>query len=204
MSQPGQDAFWGAFAAGDGTVGQPTDDGLVRRVMLGDEAALGVLYRRYVDAIYRFILAQVREREDAEDLTAETFARMIQGLAGFRREASFKNWLYQIARNAIRNHRRAAGYRRTVALTPHLLDSEAGHEPPAVVEDDASVVALLQPLPPRYRQVLELRFLVGLSIEETAARMEITVANAKVLQHRALKRAAGVKEANALDARRRR
>lgn len=203
MSLPGQDAFWSAFASGDGTAVQPTDDALVDRVMRGDESALGVLYRRYVEAIYRFIMAQVRQREDAEDLTAETFARMIQGLAGFRHEASFKNWLYQIARNAIRNHRRAAGYRRTVALSPQLHDSEAGHEPAESVEEDASVVALLQPLPPRYRQVLELRFLSGLSIEETAARMEVTVANAKVLQHRALKRAAGVKEATALDARRR-
>lgn len=198
MSRTGPDAFWDAFKQGDAT----SDAALVARVVAGDEPALGILYGRYVEAIYRFILAQVRAREDAEDLTAETFARMIQGLAGFRHEASFKNWLYQIARNAVRNHRRAAGYRRTVALSPQLRAPDGGDPPTAEVEDTAVVLSLLLPLPPRYRRVLELRFLHGLTIEETAARMEISVANAKVLQHRALKRAAGVKEADALDARR--
>lgn len=202
MNQSSPDGFWSGFGgdAGGSTV---TDEALVRQVLEGDEAALGTLYGRYVEAIYRFVLAQVRDREDAEDLTAESFARMIQGLGGFRHEASFKNWLYQIARNAVRNHRRAAGYRRTVALSPSLHDVEVSDAPADGVEEDAVVVALLQPLPPRYRQVLELRFLVGLSIEETAKRMEISESNAKVLQHRALKRAAGLKETATLDARRR-
>lgn len=198
MSRTGPDGFWEGFKQ----AGEASDAHLVARVVEGDESALGELYGRHVDAIYRFILAQLRSREDAEDLTAETFARMIQGLAGFRHEASFKNWLYQIARNAVRNHRRAAGYRRTVALSP-LLRAADGDDPPSpAVEDTAVVLSLLLPLPPRYRRVLELRFLHGLTIEETAQRMEISVANAKVLQHRALKRAADAKEADALDARR--
>ncbi|MBK6769338.1 MAG: sigma-70 family RNA polymerase sigma factor [Ardenticatenales bacterium] len=203
MSEAGPSGFWKGYRAGTGVVEPVSDGSLVRSVLEGDEVALGTLYGNYVDAIYRFILAQVRDREDAEDLTADTFARMIQGLAGFRHEASFKNWLYQIARNAVRNHRRAAGYRRTVALTPQLHAADHSDAPTDGVEEDAVVVGLLQPLPPRYRQVLELRFLAGLSIEETAKRMEITVANAKVLQHRALKRAAGLKEASEVHARRR-
>ena len=121
MSQSSSDPFWGAFSGGKAGGAAVTDEALVRQVLNGgDEAALGALYGRYVEAIYRFILAQVRDREDAEDLTAETFARMIQGLSGYRHEASFKNWLYQIARNAVRNHRRAAGYRRSVALSPNM------------------------------------------------------------------------------------
>src|SRR5262249_45454597 len=91
-----------------------SDEMLVHGVMQGDEAALSTLYRRHVGAIYRFILAQVREVQDAEDLTADPFARMLRGLAGFRGEAAFRNWLYQIARNTVRNHRRSSGYRRTV------------------------------------------------------------------------------------------
>lgn len=175
------------------------DEALVRYVQSGDEAALSALYRRYVAAIYRFILAQVRNVQDAEDLCSETFARMLRGVGGFRGQASFKNWLYQIARNGVRNHRRAAGYRRVVSLSPHsdLPDVPASH--PA--EDSAAllpVLSLLQPLPPRYRQVLELRFLEGRTIEETAAEMGTSVSNAKVLQHRALKRAAAVMEEDRL------
>ena len=183
-----------------------SDEMLVQAVRMGDEAALGSLYRRYVNAIYRFILAQVRDAQDAEDLTSDTFARMLHGIGQFRGEASFKNWLYQIARNAVRNHRRAAGYRRTAPLLATLAQVEtAGGAGDGDVEGQADLKAaleLLGPLPPRYRQVLELRFLAGLTIDETANRMGITAANAKVLQHRALKKAALIIEERHVESRR--
>lgn len=168
-----------------------SDRSLVASIREGDESALSILYRRYVDPIYRFVFAQVRVETDAEDLTSETFARMIRGLSKFRGDASFKNWLYQIARNAVRNHRRSTGYRMSVLLTNRI----AAEDPPEVrprerAADREAVLAVLAPLPPRYRQVLELRFLEGLTIVETAERMGVTVGNAKVLQHRALKKAA--------------
>ena len=174
---------------------EASDEVLVRRILTGDEGALGQLYRRHVNAIFRFVLAQVRNVQDAEDLTSETFARMVRGLPHFRGEASFRNWLYQIARNAVRNHRRAAAYRLAVPL-PRNLAEPGEEDPPEPAEgrDWEAVLALLRQLPPRHRQVLELRFLEGLSIEETAARMAITVGNAKVLQHRALRKAAVVME----------
>jgi RNA polymerase sigma factor (sigma-70 family) len=170
------------------------DDILVRRVRAGDEVALSTLYRRHVAAIYRFVLAQVRDVQDAEDLTSETFARMLRGLDGFRGEASFRNWVYQIARNAVRNHRRAARYRLALPLSPTAAAPPDEDDEPSGGRKAATVLGLLQPLPPRYRQVLELRFLDGCSIEETAARLGITVGNAKVLQHRALRKAAAVTE----------
>jgi RNA polymerase sigma-70 factor (ECF subfamily) len=177
------------------------DDALVHWICEGDERALGVLYRRYVEAIYRFVLAQVRDVQDAEDLTSETFARMLRGLPGFRGEASFRNWLYQIARNAVRNHRRSAGYRLQVPLSrrlpadPEPYGAVSGPVDPEGSARQQEVTELLRPLPPRYRQVLELRFLEGCSIEETASRMGVTIGNAKVLQHRALKKAAQHAEA---------
>jgi RNA polymerase sigma-70 factor (ECF subfamily) len=176
------------------------DDVLVRLVCEGDEDALSALYRRYVEAIYRFVLAQVRDMQDAEDLTSETFARMLRALSGFRGEASFKNWLYQIARNAVRNHRRSAGYRRTVPLS-RTMTAEPRKLRSVDSGDRDKVIVLLQPLPPRYRQVLELRFLEGHSIEETAERMGVTIGNAKVLQHRALRKAASIAEESGVEAR---
>jgi RNA polymerase sigma-70 factor (ECF subfamily) len=172
-----------------------SDRSLVASIRAGDESALSILYRRYVGPIYRFVLAQVRVEAVAEDLTSETFANMLRGLDTFRGEASFKNWLYQIARNAVRNHRRSAGYRTTVLLTNRIAAEEPAEEEPRKQSADRdAVLALLRLLPPRYRQVLELRFLEGLSIADTAERMGITVGNAKVLQHRALKKAAATKE----------
>ena len=179
------------------------DAALVARIREGDEAALSALYRRYVDAIYRYVLAQVRDPQTAEDLTSDTFARMLRGLDAFRGDASFKNWLYQIARNRLRNHRRSAPYRLNLPLSPSLAEPEPME--PTTDEDGRlreRVLALLRPLPPRYRQVLELRFLSGLSVEETARRMGITIANAKVLQHRALKKASQAVQEQSLEPRR--
>ena len=171
-----------------------SDEELVERIRGGDEAALSALYRRYVVAIYRFVLAQVRDVADAEDLTSDTFARMLRGMSTFRGESSFKNWLYQIARNAVRNHRRQAAYRLNVPLGPDIASVGPDPDPPA--ERMVRALALLEPLPPRYRQVLELRFLNGRTLEDTAQVMGISVANAKVLQHRALHKAAALQEAS--------
>lgn len=185
--------------------GDQPDSVLVRRILGGDDAALSVLYRRHVAAIYRFVLAQVRNVQDAEDLTSETFARMLRGLPGFRGEAAFRNWLYQIARNAVRNHRRAAGYRRAVPLAraEALADPEplSGPQDPPATDGLAEVLELLGRLPPRYRQVLELRFLENMTIEQTARAMAITPSNAKVLQHRALTKAAAIMEEQSVELR---
>ncbi len=184
-----------ASGARNGELSERSDRSLVASIRDGNEAALTVLYRRYVGPIYRFVFAQVRVEAVAEDLTSETFASMLRGIATFRGDSSFKNWLYQIARNAVRNHRRAAGYRRTVLLTTRVAAVEPPKdEPRKQAADQDAVLELLRPLPPRYRQVLELRFLEGLSIVDTAERMGVTVGNAKVLQHRALKKAAAIKE----------
>jgi len=186
-----------------------SDERLVGRVLAHDDKALVVLYRRHVGPIFRFVLAQVREPDDAEDLTSETFARMLRALPEFRGEASFRNWLYQIARNAVRNHRRAAGYRRIVPLARSLATPEP--DPSVGSADDeagavdgshtARVLDLMQHLPPRYRRVLELRFLEGRSVEHTAAAMGVTIANAKVLQHRALRKAAMIMDEHSLELR---
>ena len=180
-----------------------TDEALVDRVLAGDEEALTALYRRHVGPIYRFVLAQVRSTADAEDLTSETFARMMRGLSRFRGEAAFRNWLYQIARNAVRNHRRQEGYRRSVPISRTMASPEAAPDEAdrAGASPSAAILELLGRLPPRYRQVLELRFLEGRTIDQTAVEMGVTVGNAKVLQHRALRRAATVLEEKAVESR---
>ena len=62
MSEAGPSGFWKGYRAGTGVVEPVSDGSLVRSVLEGDEVALGTLYGNYVDAIYRFILAQVRDR----------------------------------------------------------------------------------------------------------------------------------------------
>jgi RNA polymerase sigma-70 factor (ECF subfamily) len=92
----------------------------------------------------------------------------------------------------------ASYWRRRFGLEVTTLDPDAAHPDASdeVIESDAAKRAarILDDLPERYRRILELRFLDGRSLKETARSMNITVSNAKVLQHRALRLAAGATE----------
>jgi len=153
------------------------------------------VYGEHVVGIYRFVYARVGNRPDAEDLTAQVFVRAVEQLDTEREPRQIAAWLYRVAQNAIADHWRAF-YRLPVVGVDHVAP---GWEPaddvaqrPTGPDDRASarVQALLGTLPDRYRRVLELRFLQRLSVAETAETMGITNGNAKVLQYRALRRAA--------------
>ncbi|MBI4497563.1 MAG: sigma-70 family RNA polymerase sigma factor [Chloroflexi bacterium] len=140
--------------------------------------------------MYRFIYRRVGNREDAEDLTSQVFLKAVRGLEGDRDEASVRSWLFQLARTAIADYWRQ--YYRGAALPLQLVpeDTPFAADPPDLHPATDTVGKILAELPENYRRVLYLRFLEGCSIRETAARMGTTEGNVKVLQYRALRRAA--------------
>jgi RNA polymerase sigma-70 factor (ECF subfamily) len=166
------------------------------------------LYDRHVVGIYRFIYARVGNRPDAEDLTAQVFMRAVEQLDTEREEGQIASWLYRVAQNAIADYWRAF-YRLPLVGTeqvalgwePMAPSADGGSAPepqPAAGERSrARVERLLHQLPEHYARVLELRFLQRLSVAETAERMGITRGNAKVLQYRALRKAALLGEPDA-------
>jgi RNA polymerase sigma-70 factor, ECF subfamily len=153
------------------------------------------VYDEHVVGIYRFVYARVGNHPDAEDLTAQVFARAVEQLDTERDPAQIAAWLYRVAQNAIADYWRAF-YRLPVIGADHVApgwEPVAPVEPRVVAEPDAAadrVRRLLRRLPPTYRRVLELRFLERCSVSETARAMGITDGNARVLQYRALRRAA--------------
>jgi len=163
-----------------------------------DKQAFQSLYRENLGPIYRYVYGKVGNREVAEDLTSQIFIKAIRSLNyGYSPESSRK-WLFQVARTTIADHWRAY-YRTTTSSLEALL--EAGWEGPVENEDEDKlfeihnssandVQRILQALPERDREVLTCRFLLGLSIRETAVRMGLSEGNTKVLQFRALKHAA--------------
>ncbi len=180
------------YEGGATTSTEPDDDALVQRVQGGDQDALGRLYERHVAEIYRYSYRQVGNREDAEDLTSQVFLQVVRSIGGYRPQGQFRAWVYGIAKNVIMDWWRRYYWTPTVALEKFLdLEPLPPSDPPAsnpVAE--ANVERLLGGLPERYREVLTLRFLRGYSLEEAAQAMGVSVANAKVLQHRALRKAA--------------
>jgi RNA polymerase sigma-70 factor (ECF subfamily) len=157
-------------------------------------------YQEHIGPIYRYVYSKVGNREEAEDLTSQIFMKAVRGMDTERGTLSMQKWVFQVARTTIADYWRSY-YRIATSSLDELLD--AGWEGPAMVEpaENASmdeqrgqpgerVRRILQALPEHYREVLTCRFLLSLSIRETAAHMGLSEANVKVLQFRALKRAA--------------
>lgn len=149
-------------------------------------------YEEHVRVIYRFIYARVGNREEAEDLTSQVFVKALHGLDAARDGASAQSWLFQVARTTVADHWRRFYRLRTDSLEDLVA---AGWEAPDEPQQpdsppDERAQRLLSRLPERYREVLSLRFLRNHSIRETAEIMHLTEANVKVLQFRALKKAA--------------
>ena len=151
-------------------------------------------YQENLGLIYRFVFSKVGNREEAEDLTSQIFMKAVRGVDMHRGSQSMQKWLFQVARTTIADYWRVH-YRISTNSLDQLL--EIGWEGPADEEPSVRsstpterVHRILQALPEHYREVLTCRFLLNLSIRDTANRMCLTEANVKVLQFRALKRAA--------------
>lgn len=166
------------------------------------QQALQEIYDAHVEQIYKFAFYKVGNREDAEDITSQVFIKAAQSLDVEQEEATRLAWLYQVARTTITDHWRgfykspSSSLEQLEEASPLHLAAESLR--PGLVEDEdcglaqARVAAVLRRLPDNYRRVLELRFLQGCSLKETAEAMGITEGNAKVLQHRALHKAVQV------------
>ena len=150
------------------------------------------VYEEHVRVIYRFIYARVGNREEAEDLTSQVFMKAMHGLDATRDAESAQSWLFQVARTTVADHWRRFYRLRTDSLDDLMAAGwEVNEEPPPPEKPpDDLAHKLLSRLPERYREVLTHRFLHNQSIRETAELMHLTEANVKVLQFRALKKAA--------------
>jgi RNA polymerase sigma-70 factor, ECF subfamily len=151
-------------------------------------------YQEQAGSVYRFVYSKVGHREDAEDLTSQIFLKAVNGIKQEHSPQSMHKWLFLVARTTVADY-----WRAHFRLPTHSLDElfETGWEGPAeegpITISESSVERvqhLLQALPERYRKVLTCRFLLKLSLRDTAVSMGVTVATIKTLQFRALKRAA--------------
>lgn len=164
----------------------------VRRSTLREPPDLERVFARYMDSVYHFLYSRLGNREDAEDLTSEVFLKATKQLDSARSEASVAQWLFTVARTVLADHWRR--YYRTGAVV-ELDDARVSEIPEASQSRESSaesarlVEEVLDALSPKYRTVLELRFLRSYTIEETAQAMQLSAGNVKVIQHRALLKA---------------
>jgi RNA polymerase sigma factor (sigma-70 family) len=146
-------------------------------------------YRDNIVSLYRVVYSKVGNRPDAEDLTSEVFARALPHLRCGASGGEAHRYLFAAARTVLADHwSRRLGVAIT-ALADNSIQPSTPTETPTAT-NLGRVQEVLRQLPDQYRSILELRFLSGCSIKESAARMGISANNARVLQHRALRRAA--------------
>ena len=167
------------------------------QTITGTEKQNGELFsQEHLHLIYRYVYSYVRNQQEAEDLTSQIFLKAVRHLDAERSAHHQRSWLFRVARTTIADYWRAH-YRR--AGTQSLDDLlEVGWEGPVAEEGvtlasstaEDRVQGILKSLPARYREVLTYRFLLNLSVRETALSMGLTETNIKVIQFRALKRAA--------------
>lgn len=154
------------------------------------------IYTDNVRRLYRLMYSKVGNRPDAEDLTAQIFLAAYGPLRTTASVGEVRAYLLATARTVLAAHwRHTLGHQVTVIdLAQVDLEDYAVPSAPGDAGETAALVAkILDALPERYRAILALRFLRGYTIKQAAAELGVTVANAKVIQHRALRQAAGLK-----------
>jgi RNA polymerase sigma-70 factor (ECF subfamily) len=140
---------------------------VIRRAQDGDLDAFETLYRRYAARVLRSVRFIVRDLDLAEDVTQQTFTRLLDsGVARFRRlpDATFDAWLLQVAQNLARDALRAERRRRTSA---YPLEEPAAED----AIDHQTIAVLLEAiaqLPALQRRIVVLHHLQGWSLEEIA------------------------------------
>jgi RNA polymerase sigma factor (sigma-70 family) len=148
------------------------------------------VYRDNVERIYRLLFARVGNQPDAEDLTAEVFLAALPRLRESASVGEVRAYLIAVSRTVLADHWRRTLGRQLTTIDPDTLaehvDDPATDSPARV----ALVERVLGELPERYGMILRLRFLEAATIREAARRLDISIANAKVLQYRALRQAA--------------
>jgi RNA polymerase sigma-70 factor (ECF subfamily) len=159
---------------------------LQRLAVLRDK--LAGIYDDYYEPIYSYVYRRVNDVETASDLTAEIFARMLRAAQGDGLpEEHVRAWLYRTAHNLVVDHYRRQAHRQHLPLDETLLEGD--DDPAGLAERNAAVTRVhlaLRQLTSAQQQVIELKFLQGLSNQEAAEIMHRSVGAIKLLQHRAL------------------
>jgi RNA polymerase sigma-70 factor, ECF subfamily len=162
---------------------------LVDRAQHGDRGALEELYLIHFDRIYSYLHVSVGNRHDAEDLTTQTFLKMLESIGRFRwQSAPFSAWLFRIAHNLAMDHFRANRRWQPEEEVPEPDADESTSAEAGALESIGrkSMLELIEDLSGEQQQVLTLKFFFNFSNAEAATILGKTEGAIKSLQHRAL------------------
>ena len=169
---------------------------LVVRAREGDQKAYADLMQRYKDSIYFMVLKMVNNREDAMDLTVETFAKAFEKLEKYQPEFAFSTWLFRVATNNCIDFIRK---KKLNTMSIHGMTNDDGEEKQLEIKSDVlnpeessikkqqtqELKLLIESLPSRYRNLITLRYFDELSYEEIALQLDLPLGTVKAQLFRA-------------------
>ena len=173
-----------------------TDSALVRRALQGNQEACRQLVETYQRPVYSVVLRMVRDPSLAEDLTQDTFIKAFRHLDSYDARRKLSSWLFKIAHNTTLDHLRKRQL-DTVSLEPEegeaadrqrsWVDEETESPNRRVERQDmaAAIEAAIAKLPPRYREIVVLRYQEGLAYQEIVEVMDLPMGTVKTHIHRA-------------------
>ena len=177
---------------------QTADTALVELAKAGDQAAFAELYNRYFDPVYDFVTRMTRSRAEAEDIAQDTFLNAMDALGGLQKGASFRSWIFTIARNTALNRLERASRTRPLAMPGEdgeevqfdVVDADRFADPAEAAEATAVAPLVWQAaaeLDPKQLSLLDLHLRQGLDSGEIADVLGVTKTNGYVMLNRLMK-----------------
>jgi len=157
------------------------DEELLQRAGAGDPDAFEVLYRRHRDWVHRLAWRFTGHQQDALDILQETFLYLLKKLPDLRLTASLTTFLYPVVKHLSLNLRRRRG---GAAADEDILT--AIPDPTAPPTSRTELAAALAGLPPEQREVVLMRFVDDMSLDEIAVALDVPIGTIKSRLHRAL------------------
>jgi RNA polymerase sigma-70 factor, ECF subfamily len=165
----------------------PTEEAIIEGLKRGDEAIVAELVEAYGPQVFKLALRQLRNREDAEEVTQDVLLKVVDRIADFRGDAALSSWIYRIAFNASMSRLRAlSSARRKTVPTPAVAAdwSSLGDEHVLRAEMLTALTAALDAMPSIYRVPVILRDVQGLTAGEASAVLRVKDQTLKSRLHR--------------------
>jgi RNA polymerase sigma-70 factor (ECF subfamily) len=186
-------------APADTRLRRVADEKLLAWLRAGDERGVEELVTRHGGVVYRLARRLLNDPRDAEEVTQDVLLTVVEKIHTFRGEAAFSSWIYRIATNAAYERLRSRRSRPEVSLESFfpVFDAEGRHaqpmldwsdrlnDPGVIAETRGAIEQAINHLPPEYQTAVLLRDVEGLTNEEVAATLGLTVAAVKSRVHRA-------------------
>ena len=173
-----------------------TDVELMRALQADDPEAMRVFVERFSRRIFKYLYGWIKDREDAMDLTQEVLMRIHRKASLYQGDSPLAPWVFRIARNLFHDHMRKKNYK--VHSGSVELDEQFGIAAPSAQWDPEAaaqgkeiferVQKAIQTLPNRQREVLQLRLLGEMRLDEIAQALELSLGGVKSTLHNALHR----------------